>query len=115
MTGETHPQVAEAMRQMQRFQSALDDQMRRAGTELFMATDESESVEVTLNGQRLITGLEIEDGLLRLGPGVVGHRINEALRNSQAVAGTALEAENQRLVGVLTDIASSLMDTLNSG
>ena len=115
MTAETHPQVAEAMRQMQLFQSALDDQVRRASTESFTATDETESVEVTINGQRLLTGLDIEDGLLRLGSDAVGDRINEALRNAQAVAGAALEAENQRLVGSLTDIASSLMDTLSSG
>lgn len=90
--------MAEALRQAQRFQSALEDQQYRTNTESFSATDESETVEATLNARLCLTGLQIDDGLLRLGADTVEQRINEAIGNAQAVATDAIDAEHERLI-----------------
>jgi DNA-binding protein YbaB len=112
MSMEMHPQVAEALQQAQQFQSALEDQVHRTNTETFTATDESKSVEATVDGRRWLTGLFIEDGLLRLGAETVEQRINDALRNAQADAVAALDAEYEQLIGSLAEIAGSLKETL---
>ncbi|MGD1172714.1 YbaB/EbfC family nucleoid-associated protein [Mycobacterium seoulense] len=111
MTIDMHPQVAEALRQAQRFQSALEDQQYRTNTESFSATDESETVEATLNARLCLTGLQIEDGLLRLGADTVEQRINEAIGNAQAVATDAIDAEHERLIELAAGIAGSLKET----
>ncbi len=103
MTAEMHPQVAEALRLAQRFESALDDQMHRTNTQSFTATDEAKSVEVTLNGRRWLTGLYIDDGLTRLGAETVEQRVNEALRNAEAAAGEAIAADQARLKESMAD------------
>jgi len=112
MSIEMHPQVAEALRQAQRFQSALEDQMHRTKTESFNATDEAESVQVTLNARYSLTGLYIEEGLLRLGADTVQQRINEALLNARAAATEAIGAEDDQLIESLADIVGSLKKTL---
>jgi DNA-binding protein YbaB len=108
MSAETHPQVTEALAELQKFNKALEDQMNLEDTGFFTATDEAETVEVTINGHRCITGLEIEEGLLRLGAETVGQRINEALHNAQAAASEGLEAQRAQLVASLVDITGSL-------
>ncbi|OBG62061.1 MULTISPECIES: YbaB/EbfC family nucleoid-associated protein [unclassified Mycobacterium] len=112
MTVEMHPQVAEALRQAQLFQSALEDQQHRTNTETFTATDESKTVEATLNARLCLTGLHIEDGLLRLGAETVGERVNEAIGNARAVATAAIDAEEDRLIELVAGIAGSLKGTL---
>ncbi len=112
MTTEMHPQVAEALRHAQQFQSALEDQQHRTNTESFTATDESETVEVTLNARLCMTGLHIEDGLLRLGADTVEQRINEAIGNAQAAATAAIDAEHEQLIEMVAGIAGSLKQTL---
>ena len=113
MAAEMHPQVAEALQHTQRFQSAIEDQMHRTDTESFSGTDEAKSVEVTLNGRRWLTGLSIEEGLLRLGAETVEQRINEALQNADAVAAAAVEAEYERLLTSLADITGALKKSLD--
>lgn len=112
MTVEMHPQVAEALRHAQQIQSALEDQQHRTNTESFTATDESETVEVTLNARLCLTDLHIEDGLLRLGADTVEQRINEAVANAQATATAAIDAEHERLIEMVAGIAGSLKETL---
>lgn len=112
MTTEMHPQAAEALRQMQRFTSALDEQMRWTNTETFTGTDEAKTVEATINGRLCLTGLRIDDGLPRLGAETVERRINEALRHARAAATAGINAENDRLVAGLVSIAGSLQKML---
>ena len=45
-----HPQVAAVLKQAQRLQSIVDDQLHKMNSETFTATDEAETVEVTLTG-----------------------------------------------------------------
>lgn len=100
--------VDEVLKHMQRFASALEDEQYRMDTESFTATDEAKTVEVTLNGRQALTGVFIKDGLLRLGPETVAQRLNEALRNAQAAATTAAEADQEQLVMSLVGIADEL-------
>jgi DNA-binding protein YbaB len=112
MSAETHPQVAEAMLQVQQFQSALEDQVHRTDTETFTATDEAETVQVAINGRHWLTGLYIENGLLRLGAETVGQRITEALQKVHAAATEAVAAEQQQLMASLADITDALQKEL---
>ncbi|MGV0849312.1 YbaB/EbfC family nucleoid-associated protein [Mycolicibacterium phlei] len=104
MTDEMHPEVAAVLQQAQRLQSVMDDQLHRMDTQTFTGTDETETVEVTLNGHHLLTGAYIEEGLLRLGVEVVQQRLNEAIRNATAAASAALEADRERMDAAIAQI-----------
>ncbi len=106
----THPQLTEALEQLQRFSSAVEDQMAATKTGSYTATDESETVEVTIDGQGSLTGLHIDDGLLRRGAETVQQRINEALMKAQTRGNEAFEAQHEQLAADLTDITRSLVD-----
>lgn len=99
-----HPEVAAVLQQAQRLQSVMDDQLHRMDTQTFTGTDETETVEVTLNGHHLLTGAYIEEGLLRLGVEVVQQRLNEAIRNATAAASAALEADRERMDAAIAQI-----------
>lgn len=111
MTSEMHPHVAAVLKQAQRLQSALDEQLHKMETEKFTATDESETVEVTLNGHHWLTDVFIKDGSLRLGSRTVEQRVNEALQNATTQAVASIEADRERLDAVLVDITDELSDT----
>ncbi|MCV7278746.1 YbaB/EbfC family nucleoid-associated protein [Mycolicibacterium flavescens] len=104
MSEDMHPEVAAVLRQAQRLQSVMDDQLHRMNTQTFTATDESETVEVTLNGHHHLIGAFIEDGLLRLGVETVQQRLNEALQNALAAASASIEADRERIDAVVAQI-----------
>ena len=106
-----HPQVAAVLQQAQQLQSIMDDQLHRMDTQTFTATDESETVEVTLNGHHQMTGAVIADGLLRLGVEVVQQRLNEALQNAMAVATASIEADRERIDRAVAQITADLPQT----
>jgi DNA-binding protein YbaB len=112
MSAETDTRAAEALQRTQQFLSVLEDQMHRTKTETFTATDEAETVEVTVNAERWLTDLRIEHGLLRLGAETVRERINEALRKAQATALSAAEKEEGQLENALTSIVGALQEQL---
>lgn len=112
MSRDAHPDVTETLRHVQQFTSLLEDQMHRSDSESFTASDEAKTVEVTLNARCWLTDLYIEDGLLRLGAEEVERRINEAVRNAQAIATTAVEAQYEQLTANLMSIASQLQKGL---
>lgn len=100
-----HPQVVQALEQLQQLSSALESQMHRSHSQSFTATGEAETVEVAIDGRRCLTALDIHDGLLRLGAQTVQQRVNEALQKAQAGASAALQAQ---LFAALTETAGSL-------
>lgn len=104
MSDDMHPQVAAVLRQAQSLQSVLDDQLHKMNTETFTATDESETVEVTLNGHHHLQGIFIQDGLLRLGAQTVEQRLNEALHKATAEATTSIEADRERIDAMVAEI-----------
>ena len=103
-----HPQVAAVLKQAQRLQSIVDDQLHKMNTETFTATDEAETVEVTLNGHQHLTATFISDGLLRLGAHEVQQRINEALQNASAAATESIEADRERIDAAVAEITADM-------
>ena len=110
MTVNLHPEIppivdgqpgAALLREAQRLRSAWDDYRHRSRTASFTSTDHDETVEATVNGDLQLTGLRIEDGLLRLGTEAVGERINEALQNARAAAAGAAGTEQEELLEAL--------------
>ncbi|MEE6138568.1 YbaB/EbfC family nucleoid-associated protein [Mycobacterium sp. 050128] len=112
MTGQTDPQVTEALQHLQRFISAFEDEAFRTSTETSTATDETETVAVTVNGDRWLTGLQIEHGLLRLGAETVQQRINEALHKAQAATIAAADDEEQHLQDTVAAVVGALQRQL---
>jgi DNA-binding protein YbaB len=104
VTEDMHPQVVAVLAQAQRLQSVMDDQLAKMKTQTFTASDETETVEVTLNGHSWLTDLFIEDGVLRLGAETVQARINEALQKAMAEATSSLEADRERIDSIVADI-----------
>lgn len=108
MTDDMHPQVAAVLQQAQRMQSIMDEQLHKMNNETFTATDESETVEVTLNGHHYLTGVFIKDGILRLGAHTVEQRLNEALQNATAAATESIEADRERIDAAVAEITEGL-------
>ncbi|MGV0791219.1 YbaB/EbfC family nucleoid-associated protein [Mycolicibacterium sp. XJ1819] len=104
MTENMHPEVAAVLQQAQQLQSMMDEQLHKMDTETYTATDESETVEVTLNGHHHLTGAFIEDGLLRLGSEAVQQRLNEALQNATAAATAAVAEDRARIDAAVAEI-----------
>jgi DNA-binding protein YbaB len=110
MTDPHVPDMNAALHQAQLAQSSLEDFVHGLNTGTFTGADDSRTVEVTLNGRQWLTDLYIEDGLLRLGAEAVGARLNEAVRDAQAAATAGVEAQHERLIAKLTDIAQTLAE-----
>lgn len=104
MTEDIHPEVSAVLTQAQRLQSLLDEQLHKMDRESFTGTDESETVEVKLNGHHWLTDIHIDDGLLRLGVETVEGRLSEALRNAQIKATASIELDRERLNTELVEI-----------
>ncbi|MCF6388881.1 YbaB/EbfC family nucleoid-associated protein [Mycobacterium sp. MBM] len=99
-----HPEVAAVLRQAGRLQELMDQQLHKMATESFTAADESETVEVTLNGHHHLVDVFIADGTLRLGAGAVEQRLNEALQNATAEASESIAADQDRLNEAVAEI-----------
>ena len=110
MTDDMHPEVAAVLKQAQRLQALMDEQLSKMDSESFTATDESETVEVTLNGHHWLKDVFIEDGLLRLGASTVEQRLNEALQNATADATASIDADRERLDAVVAEITADMTD-----
>jgi DNA-binding protein YbaB len=108
-----HPRVTDALQLTQQFSSILEDDRYRARNASFTATDETATVTATVNGDRWLTGLQIEHGLLRQGAESVRQRINEAIHNAALAATYAASQSTQaQLTEKLTDIVSQLQEQL---
>ncbi|BBX99054.1 YbaB/EbfC family nucleoid-associated protein [Mycobacterium lacus] len=105
---EMPPQVAQALALAARFQSALDGTLNQMNTGSFRGTDAAETVEVTINGHQWLTGVRIDDGLIKaLGAEAVGARVNEALQNAQAAASAYNDAASQQLAAALAAMSKA--------
>ncbi len=110
VTDDMHPEVAAVLKQAQRLQALMDEQLSKMDSESFTATDESETVEVTLNGHHWLKDVFIEEGLLRLGANTVEQRLNEALQNATADATASIDADRERLDAVVAEITADMTD-----
>ncbi|MDZ7885851.1 MAG: YbaB/EbfC family nucleoid-associated protein [Mycobacterium sp.] len=102
-----HPEVAAVLRQAGRLQDLMDQQLHKMASDTFTATDETETVEVTLNGHHHLVDVFIEDGTLRLGAGAVEQRLNEALLNATAEAAESIAADQDRLNEAVAEITGT--------
>lgn len=109
---DSHPQVADALQQLQRIQAVLEGAADRTANEIFTGTDEDKTVKATVTGQHELTSLYIEDGLMRLGAQTVEHRINEALRNATIAASAAVAAQHEELFSTLAQATDALKSGL---
>ena len=103
-----HPQASEALEQLKKLTTLLEDQMAASDGGSFTAKDESRTVTATINGHRLLTRLSIEEGLLRLGAATVQERVNEAIGNAQEQATAAIAGQQQNMVASLLEMTASL-------
>ncbi len=104
-TDDMHPQVAAVLRQAGRLQDLMDSQLQKMASESFTAADESETVEVTLNGHHHLVDVHLSDGgVLRLGSDTVSRRLNEALHNATEVASESIAVDQDRLNEAIADI-----------
>lgn len=103
-----HPDVAAVLQQAERLQSLMDEQLHKMKHETFTATDDAETVEVTLNGHHHLTGTFIADGLLRLGAPTVEQRLNQALEKATDAATKSIELDRDRIDSVVADITAGL-------
>ena len=110
MTDDMHPEVAAVLRQARRLQSLMDEQLDKMATESFTAADETETVEVTLNGHHWLKDVYIQDGLLRLGAETVEDRVNEALQKASAEASASIDADRERIDAVVAEITAEIND-----
>jgi DNA-binding protein YbaB len=110
VTDDVHPQVAAVLQQAQLLQSLMDDQLDKMNQQTFIATDETETVAVTLNGHSWLTDVHIDDGLLRLGARVVEARVNEALQKAMAEAAASIEADREHIDTVVAQLARTAED-----
>lgn len=101
---EMHPEVAAVLRQAGRLQELMDQQLHKMASDSFTATDESETVEVTLNGHHHLVDVFIADGTLRLGAGTVEQRLNEALLQATAEAAESIAVDQDRLNEAVAEI-----------
>ena len=108
MEFEPHPQAAAALDEFKKFSDVLEGALKQKGTGSFTATDETKTVEVVINGDRCVTHLHIEDGLLRLGAETVEERINEALMKANAEASASLDA----MYGATFEALAKIVDSL---
>jgi DNA-binding protein YbaB len=105
-----HPDVAAVLQQAQRLQSLMDEQLHKMKNETFTATDDAQTVEVTLNGHHHLTGTFIADGLLRLGAPTVEQRLNEALDKATEAATESIQRDRDRIDAVVADITAGLQN-----
>ena len=100
MTDDMHPQVAAVLQQPQRLQSIMDEQLHKMNSESFTATDESETLEVTLNGHHWLTDIYINDAF---GSAHRAHASTEGIVHhvKQAGAGLLMARELEYLTKAL--------------
>jgi DNA-binding protein YbaB len=108
LPADTHPAVAAVIAQAHRLQQVLDAQLYKMKTEMFTGTDESETVEVTLDGHHNLVDVFVEDGLLRRGVETVQTRLHEALAKATADASASIASDNVRINAEVADITAQL-------
>lgn len=101
MNDDMHPQVSAVLSQAHRLQSLMDDQLHKMSTQTFIATDDTGTVEVSLNGHHRLVSVFIEAGLLRQGAQIVSARLNEALQKAASEASASIDADREQLDAML--------------
>ncbi|MEM6105147.1 YbaB/EbfC family nucleoid-associated protein [Mycobacterium sp. 050272] len=104
------PEVEQLLRHWNSVLSLLDEQVERMRTEAFAVSDQTGTVEVTVNGQLRLVDLRIDPGILGLGAREVSQRINEALSEAMVFANENVDAEVGELESRVVEALAKLRD-----
>lgn len=104
------PEVEQLLRHWNSVLSLLDEQVERMRTEAFAVSDQTGTVEVTVNGQLRLVDLRIDPGILGLGAREVSQRINEALSEAVVFANENVGAEVGELESRVVEALAKLRD-----
>jgi hypothetical protein len=86
----------------------LASEERRMRHESFPFSDETGTVTVEVNSYLWLTGLDIDDGTLRLGARAVQDRVNEALRRAADAVPPFLDAHFAQVEARIIDMIAEL-------
>jgi DNA-binding protein YbaB len=103
-----HPEVAQLLQHWDSVIALLDEQVRRMRSEAFAVTDETGTVEVTVNGQLRLADLRIDPRILGLGAREVSGRINEALSEATDFVNECVDAEVGELESRIAEALTKL-------
>ncbi|MEI7915751.1 MAG: YbaB/EbfC family nucleoid-associated protein [Mycobacteriaceae bacterium] len=106
--------VPDVLNQLERLNQLLDEQVRWTSAQSFSGSDEAGGVDVTLDGQLKLVGLEIEDGLLRLGAEAVEQRINQALLNARTSAADGISSQQTQFMDSLFDVTREMAQSVDA-
>jgi DNA-binding protein YbaB len=101
---EVNPETAKIVTLASQFQAVLEGEFNRMSEGTFRATDETKTVQVTINGYQWLTGIKIEKGLLDLGYETVNARVNQALLNARQAAGAYNQVAGEQISAVLDQV-----------
>ncbi|WP_096284202.1 YbaB/EbfC family nucleoid-associated protein [Mycobacterium ahvazicum] len=104
------PEVEQLLQQWNSVLSLLDEQVERMRTEAFAVSDQTGTVEVTVNGQLRLVDLRIDPGIMGLGAREVSERINEALSEAMVFANENVDAEVGELESRVVEALAKLRD-----
>jgi len=104
----------EILGQFERLNQLLGEQVRWIHAQSFSGSDDAGTVGVTLDGQLQLVGLQIEDGLLRLGAEAVEQRINAALLNARMGAVDGIASQQGELMESLFDVTREMVQSVET-
>jgi DNA-binding protein YbaB len=104
------PEVEQLLQQWNSVLSILDEQVERMRTEAFAVSDQTRTVEATVNGHLRLVDLRIDPGILGLGAREVSERINEALSEATDFANENVDAEVNELESRVVEALAELRD-----
>ncbi|RFZ61961.1 hypothetical protein DE4576_05365 [Mycobacterium marinum] len=106
------PTAAHLLAGLTQFHTALQNRFHQMNAGNFKASDNTHTVQVTLNGYNWLTGIRIQDGLLKqLGSQGVAHRVNQALHNAKQAVHAYDNAANHTLATTLATLSAAINQT----
>lgn len=106
--------MPDTIRNVERVAEMFEEQLRWTADRRFSAVDVTGTVEATLDGERRLVGLEIGEGLLRLGARTVEQRINDALRNAESLAIETMSSRLEQFTVSLVEFTEQMTETVQT-
>ncbi len=111
MSGPHHPEIARMVRHFDSVRSLLDEQVARMHAESFVASDQTGTVEVTVDGYLRLVDLHLDPRIVNLGAQEVATRINEALSAATQFASDCVAADVDDLEGRVADVLATMEES----
>ncbi|OBH14055.1 YbaB/EbfC family nucleoid-associated protein [Mycobacterium sp. E1747] len=110
MSDQAHPQIGRMIEEFRAVISLLDEQVRRMQRVAIVVSDQTGTVEVTMNGHLRLTGLVIDPDIMALGAQEVTKRINEAVCEATEFADEWADEDLVDLEARVADALAKLND-----